>query len=43
MRIGEKLKEEREKNELSQKDVADRLHVARQSSQGGRPIKVIRM
>ncbi len=31
MRIGEKLKEEREKNELSQKDVADRLHVARQS------------
>lgn len=31
MRIGERLKEEREKNELSQKDVADRLHVARQS------------
>lgn len=31
MRIGEKLKEKREKNELSQKDVADRLHVARQS------------
>ena len=31
MKIGEKLKEEREKNKLSQKDVADRLHVARQS------------
>lgn len=31
MRIGERLKEEREKNELSQKEVADRLHVARQS------------
>lgn len=31
MKIGEKLKEEREKNKLSQKDVADRLHVVRQS------------
>lgn len=31
MKIGEKLKEEREKNKLSQKDVADRLHVASQS------------
>lgn len=31
MRIGEKLKEERERQGLSQKDVADSLHVARQS------------
>lgn len=31
MRIGEKLKEERERQGLSQKDVADRLHIARQA------------
>lgn len=31
MRIGEKLKEEREKQGLSQKEVADRLHIARQA------------
>lgn len=31
MRIGERLKEEREKQGLSQKEVADRLHIARQA------------
>lgn len=31
MRIGEKLKEERERQGLSQKEVADRLHIARQA------------